>query len=1316
MEGRGPTHALIMPTTNMVVSGRTVACQAQLGQSTYLTLVKSDGLADNMYELVPSATETPYRLVVVKEAKDLDATVDDPSMQYLILLIKAYHEVDTKRVLLQCAARQPSVGWYSFRYSVKAEASCKPKKSAKSLTSKIYEKTALSQSKKNKLQVDTTRMSRVDSMFPRDEKMLKENLDCVLHIPKDLSLLLPGKGEMSMYDKMKLIEGDEQQFFSKAAYNDIWLYPTDGDPGQMQIIADTDKWYSRLLLDLHTDPSELPNVRRLVRKQRHVKKQIEDAERKKTIIPGLNGEGDNPYDNAERDELFERLNKVENRMENVVRDLFSTQPGVLLDHIPVARRRVLIKLLGLVRKHREPRQRTEAGAEEEEEGKEDLERPLDAEVDALYSLLFKRSIGNGLRHQMYAKQLAFGSGYVADMVVVDNCINSLYLLSTKNEILRQFGQLGKYTPSDLLTKCTPLSGKAIKDAYNRLLPCGRLAKRAPRMDAVVSMLRAANPQRIAQKIEFRNSIMTVVKDCVTRYRDYSPSFIQRILQLGLDVVGTTESASEQEIREYFETNIKSLLDSDRYVPVRKGAEGDEGKALDQPDVEDDPAQALRGSPLANSPPKPPTSPRSSARPAPQPPRSPEALRESPLASAPSKSPSRPRSPTSTPPQSPRSAPVSLREATISAQSPRRRSPSPKPPRSPAQPPPKSPSRQASAESPPRPAKSPRRSPSPKPPLKDVLAFFHQQGLARTPPWVAMNLTTQLECVMPIVECLWDCVPQQAVVIMGKYVWVHYTRISDGVSFTVVWQETKGTCAVRQNQCRMIAEAFGIGPVLHNAFMVNVNGHNFEGFQTSLSEPPTEASNDVIQIDDQTSFRAVAYLTQAGLKLPFQFDIRESAEGIDPLGSVPIPSVWDTETLEKQNCAVGRSAWTKYLLAAVNNKCKLSESDLSSILRVSFPNADQTQKSELERAVGAWSAAGCNKPQMLLNDKRQFEMFGWRRFKFLACGSYGCSFLWQYKQSPQSRNKPEVEVRKRVLVHTSQYWRKGKIRDADDWWDHPLREFAMLELFHKAGAAVEPLGKPQRTGESKEMLLIKKNIGYYSPIGEQYWTFGMQAGSMTLKAYIECGNLTANTKDASGNITYGTFDEIKNKVLDIFLKLKDNKYTHGDFHLGNLLFLNDDLKNKEALKLIDVANSSNTVFMPWYDLGAFTADCYSISERHHQIARDLAKAVYGVLIKDKVYQKTIDAKLYAKLKNAKGFTNKVGDALPMVRTREVRDHLFHEVYKHTLTAEQLQTDGLAWYYALRTDRGLTKNQLQECAQKSRDFVQFKYHVLTLLLAQ
>ena len=359
----------------------------------------------------------------------------------------------------------------------------------------------------------------------------------------------------------------------------------------------------------------------------------------------------------------------------------------------------------------------------------------------------------------------------------------------------------------------------------------------------------------------------------------------------------------------------------------------------------------------------------------------------------------------------------------------------------------------------------------------MLAFFHQQDLARNSRWAAMNLTTQLECVLPLVECLWDCVPQQADVIMGKYVWVHYTRILDGVSFTVVWQATKGTCAVQQNQCRMIAEAFGIGPVLHNAFMVNVNGHNFEGFQTSLSEPPTEASNDVIPIDDQTSFRAVAYLTQASQKRPFQFGIR-SVEGIETYGSTPTgPSVWNVATLETDDCAVGRAAWLAYRQRAADNGCALSMSDLSSIFRASFPFANQTQKSELERTVGAWPTDICETPHILLNDWSQFKKFQWRRFKFLACGSYGCSFLWQYKPFEQSKKDPAIEVRKRVIVHTSVYFRKEQLRLPDDWWEVPLREFNMLKIFYKAGVAVKPLNKPQRTGESKQVLMLKKNIGY-----------------------------------------------------------------------------------------------------------------------------------------------------------------------------------------------------------------------------------------------
>jgi hypothetical protein len=1157
-------------------------------------LAHSEGLADNIYELVPSDTATPYLLVVVKTVQNLDATTEKEvaEMPHLMVLIKAYYDADTKRVLLKCTARQPSVGWYSFNFSVKAGKSCKAR-ALQSIASRIREKKDRSQSKKDKLYADTTRMSRIESMFPRNEKMLKTDLDCLLRIPKDLSLIVSADKEMTMYEKMLLIEGDEPSFFSRAAYSDIWREPTEADP-DADDIYNTDQWYSRLLLYLHKNPAEIHTVRRLVKKQRRLKKQIEGADRRSIVVPGLNDSGEDPYNNEERRDLLRRL-QTEIPIEEVMAQMFETVPGSVSREIPVERRRMVTKLLGLVKKRKpkknKTRQATQAEEDEEimEQGEATLEdRPLRAEADALYSLLLKRTLGNGLRHQMYTKQLTFDADFAKNMITVDNCINSLYSLKTKGEIVKNFNAIAKKDLQILATECKPLPDDFVREVYNGLAPCGRRVRSAPRMDVVVSSLRASNPKRLAAKIKFRNAIMTVVNEFATQYKDLQ-SFIY---QLGLDVFGLSESVPEQQIREYFEAAIDDKLNG-------------ESQRLDEAQAE-------------------------SPEPASEPSWLPSPDSETPEYS----------------PISPLNLPLAGREPQSSH--------------------------------------------------TDLLIFFHKQDLLGNRQWLSMNPTAQLECALPLVECLWEWVPRRADVIMGKYAWVHYTRVRDGEPSTVVWQASKGTCAVQQNQYRMIAAAFGVGPLLHNAFAVDVDGRRFEGFQTSFSQPPTRASNAVVRIDDHTSFRAVACLTQKGRTLPFQFKIREPAKGIEAYGSKPSgPNVWTEETLDKDDCAVGRAAWNKYLQMAASDNCKLSRTDLSHILRVSFPFANEAQKTELEASIGSWPTEGCQTPQILLNDWSQAKKFQWRRFKFLACGSFGCSFLWLDK-SPKTTS---AEVRKRVIVHTSAYFRKGFIRTPDIWWDTPLREFAMLEIFNKAGVAVKPLTKPQRTGESTEMLMLKKNIGYYSPIGEQYWTYGMQAGHMTLRAYIECGHLTE------------TLEDVTNKVLAIFRKLQAAKYTHGDFHLGNLVILDD---KQQSLKLIDFANSSNTVFMPWYDLCAFTTDCYSMAEP--RIARELAQNVHQTLIADEAYQKIIDPFLYARLKTAKSFTNKEGDYLPMVKTREVRDHLFHTLYKHALTAEQLQTDGLAWYDALGIENGLDRNLLKECAQKSKSFVNFKYFVLTLLLAQ
>jgi hypothetical protein len=406
-------------------------------------------------------------------------------------------------------------------------------------------------------------------------------------------------------------------------------------------------------------------------------------------------------------------------------------------------------------------------------------------------------------------------------------------------------------------------------------------------------------------------------------------------------------------------------------------------------------------------------------------------------------------------------------------------------------------------------------------------------------------------------------------------------------------------------------------------------------------------------------------------------------------------------LSNDACAVGRRAWAAYLQAAVDNNCKLSATDLANILRMSVPFATNVQKYEIEREVGEWPTEDCQQPQILLNDWVKPQKFKWQRFKFLACGAYGCSSLWQYKTSSTSRSVPTVEVRKRVLAHTSKYFKQGKIRFEDMWFETPLREFAMLQAFYKARLAVKPLDEPKRTDESREMLLIKEHVEYYSPVGEQYWTYGMQAGSMTLKQYVECGDLTSSTVDG-----------ITEQILAIFARLKAAKFTHGDFHLANLVMLNGTDGNM-SLKLIDFAFSSTTLFLPWYDLVSFTTDCFAAE--YPRSARTLAENVFRELAKDAIYQQTIDSELLEQLQKEK-FQGSVGQLLPMVKSRAIRDVLFHNVYKKLLVSNQLQIDGSSWYRALQVKKGISAQQLASCAQTSPNFTQFKVKVLSLILSQ
>lgn len=964
MQNSGPPHMLIMPTTNMVMSWRTASCAAESGKNTYLKLVQCPNLAENMYELVPSHAETPFRMVVVKNARDLDASSDFKEEEpHLILYIKAYLDAASQKVKLKCFARQPSVGWYHFTVTVKKTGgNCKP---AHSIKSKIQEKKDRSESKKRKSLVDTTRMYKITNR-PSNADTFKADLDCLLRIPKDLSVLESKEGELSMYDKMLIIEGEAPKFVSRKTYDDIWLTKDDTDVEKFDA-QETDEAYSELLWDLDEHPDRTANVYKIAKENRQIQEQIEAG------VRGLE------YDEAGREQIIKDLSTVKTPI-----------TGITTVPIQISR---MIKIPGLVKK----KKKTVAGGEDEEEVMDegvagDPSRTLSMKEYGIYSLLVKRLIGTGLRHELY-REIPQDSSYLQNMAVADNCINSLYLLPTEQAIRAKFNKFMTKGFKTLATECKP--NDVAKELYNKLLPCGKLVKNTPKLDLVVSLLRSANPDRVAKKIKLRNFITKTVEGFVKEYKGAPPWFIAAIYQLGFDVLGLSESVPENKIMDYFETELEALQGDERFEQeVQEGIQNDE-EVQESVQNEEEVQEDVRNEEEVQ-----------------EDVRNEEEVQEE------------------------------IQEE-IQEESADVRSPS-----------------------------------------EDVLRFFGREGLVRNSQWREMPPTAQLECVIPIVECLWEWIPQRADVVMGKYAWVHYKRVGNGELSTVVWQQRTGASAVMQNQCRLLAAAFKVGPFIHNAFALDL----FEGFQTSFSLPAQTEYDEEIAIDAQTVLHAVAHLTQSGQTLPFQFKVPKSVAGVGEYGTRPSDAgVWRVETLSNDACAVGRRAWAAYLQAAVDNNCKLSATDLANILKMSVPFATNVQKYDIEREVGEWPTEDCQQPQILLNDWVNPQKFKWQRFKFLACGAYGCSSLWQYKTSSTSRGVPTVEVRKRVLAHTSKYFKQGKIRFEDMWFETPLREFAMLQAFYKARLAVKPLDEPKRTDESREMLLIKEHVEYYSPVGEQYWT-------------------------------------------------------------------------------------------------------------------------------------------------------------------------------------------------------------------------------------
>ena len=596
---------------------------------------------------------------------------------------------------------------------------------------------------------------------------------------------------------------------------------------------------------------------------------------------------------------------------------------------------------------------------------------------------------------------------------------------------------------------------------------------------------------------------------------------------------------------------------------------------------------------------------------------------------------------------------------------------------------------------------------PERPAPDVLQFFGKpRDVENDTDWNTLEPQAQLAFVLPIVECLWDWMPIRADLILGTYVWVLCKKISSKkAEYTnVIWSKIDDTkCHTELNLHRLIAEANGDGARVLSAFgysskkdtMVKGSKHEYAGFQTYLSDPPTkvertelrvfpkEFSLESANLSLRTALVAVASLEYQSQILYFDFEVsgsqkreRQCAYGSDN----ELEEVWSRRST-RNRCAESRTAWLNYQqLLDLPSQCSLSDADTDQILKISFPVATKEQEGRILSYVD--TLRDCRKPEVMLNHKNTEGTT--RGFKFLACGTYGCSSFWQ----STSRKTESVanKVTKQMVTHTNAYYKRepnsnNKIWSKETRWLLTLqREYDMLKILHEVGVAVQPLSEPVLTGQSLAMLLITKKCGYYPPVGMQYWTFSMEAAKQTVFDFIICGNIA---RDDAKRVALQT------GIYSIFKKLREARLTHGDFHLGNIMYLND----MNTLKLIDTGYSSD-VFDPYYDLIAFTVSCADIQSDLMRINRQDSAAQV----------KKIQDYVYDNVKSDMRQFDGIQD-YPMVTTVADRNKYFHGTYENAIIRKQLNIDGMKWYNALKLPKkaqltpGQISNIIDDGAKKS-----------------
>lgn len=607
---------------------------------------------------------------------------------------------------------------------------------------------------------------------------------------------------------------------------------------------------------------------------------------------------------------------------------------------------------------------------------------------------------------------------------------------------------------------------------------------------------------------------------------------------------------------------------------------------------------------------------------------------------------------------------------------------------------------------------------PERPKPDVLKFFREtRNVEDDSDWDQLEPQAQLAFVLPSIECLWDWMPIRADLILGTYAWVLCKKISSKKDeyTNVIWCKINDTkCHTELNLYRLIAEANGNGPRVLSAFSyrkkdktdISTDGstHEYAGFQTHLSDPPTKVERTELRVlakdvNNKTSYElkstlvAVASLVYRSEILYFDFDVSGSKrrKGLCTSGSeTKLNDVWSRKSSLRDRCE--RTAWLNYQQLQYRPHCNLSDADTDQILRNSFPFATKEQ----ERVILSYvdQLRDCQKPEVMLNHKNTDGKT--RGFKFLACGTYGCSSFWQSTRA--GTMSVTNAVTKRMITHTNEYYdtktKNGvtkNVQSKENRWILTLqREYDMLNKLHEAGVAVRPLSEPVLTGQSLTMLLITKKCDYYPPVGTQYWTFSMEAAKQTVFDFIVCNNLEGN--DAKR-------DALATGIYSIFSRLRAAQLTHGDFHLGNVMYLED----MKTLKLIDTGYSSD-VFDPYYDLIAFTVSCADIQVALLR-ARKNESAAQVKIIQEYVYDKVKSDMLKDGIPKNPTITNiensndmeesdGIPNYYPMVTSVADRNKYFHERYEIAVIRKQLVIDGMNWYDALKLPQAaaLTREEI------------------------